>query len=399
MEYSVIRKTIIILFSSAVILCLTGCSKKDVPNEEGRLTVAVIPKGTIHEFWKTVHAGAEKAGAELDVEILWKGSLKEDDRDAQISVVENIIVREVDGIVLAPLDDVALRRPVETAMRSDIPVVIFDSGLQGGNYVSYVATDNFKAGQRAGEYMAELLDGKGKVVVLRYSEGSDSTTKREDGFLDGIGAFDGIKILSSNQYAGVTTESALKATENLLSRFTGADGILEFDGIFCATEPTTLGILRALQDSGYAGKIKFIGFDSSEKMIAALQAGHLSGFVVQKPFSIGYLGVKTMVRHLRGEKVPERIDTGSVLVTKENLDHPEIHELLNPNLRSGFKTQFPLRTAAIPSRGVVGTKFVLDIALIRPAAILNLRLAREYFARSRDESSFETASKQIERIQ
>ncbi len=299
--------------------------------------VAVIPKGTIHEFWKTVHAGAEMAGEELDVEILWKGSLKEDDRDAQISVVENIIIREVDGIVLAPLDDVALRRPVETAMRSDIPVVIFDSGLQGDNYISYVATDNFEAGKIAGEYMAKLLDGKGKVVVLRYSEGSDSTTKREDGFLDGIGAWEGIEIVSSNQYAGVSTESALKAAENLFSRFAGADGNLEFDGIFCATEPTTLGILRALQDSGYAGKIKFIGFDSSEKMIAALQAGHLSGFVVQKPFSIGYLGVKTMVRHLRGEKVPGRIDTGSILVIRENLDQPEIRELLNPDLDRWLK--------------------------------------------------------------
>jgi ribose transport system substrate-binding protein len=337
MEYSMIRKTIILLLSSVLGLCLTGCSKKDVPDENGRLMIAVIPKGTIHEFWKTVHAGAEMAGEELDVEILWKGSLKEDDRDAQISVVENIIVREVDGIVLAPLDDVALRRPVETAMRSDIPVVIFDSGLQGDNYISYVATDNFKAGQLAGEYMAKLLDGKGKVVVLRYSEGSDSTTKREEGFLDGIGAWEGIEIVSSNQYAGVTTESALKAAENLFSRFAGADGTLEFDGIFCATEPTTLGILRALQDSGYAGKIKFIGFDSSEKMIAALQAGHLSGFVVQKPFSIGYLGVKTMVRHLRGEKVPGRIDTGSILVTKENLDQTDIRELLNPDLNKWLK--------------------------------------------------------------
>ncbi|MCP4259582.1 MAG: ABC transporter substrate-binding protein, partial [Planctomycetes bacterium] len=327
-----IRKTIILLLSSVLVLCITGCSKKDVTDDDEHLTVAVIPKGTIHEFWKTVHAGAEKAGRELDVEILWKGSLKEDDRDAQISVVENIIVREVDGIVLAPLDDVALRRPVDQAMRSDIPVVIFDSGLQGDNYISYVATDNFKAGQLAAEYMTKLLNGKGKVVVLRYAEGSDSTTKREEGFLNGIQGSEGIEIISSNQYAGVTTESALKAAENLLSRYIGADGILKIDGIFCATEPTTLGILRALQDSDYAGKVQFVGFDSSEKMIAALKAGHLSGFVVQNPFSIGYLGVTTMVRHLRGEKVPERIDTGSILLTKENLDQPEIRELLNPDL-------------------------------------------------------------------
>lgn len=325
------------MICSAVCLCATGCRKKDVPSENERLTVAVIPKGTIHEFWKTVHAGAEMAGQETGVDILWKGSLKEDDREAQISVVENIMTRQVDGIVLAPLDDAALRRPVDEAMRSDIPVVIFDSGLQGDNYVSYVATDNFKAGQLAGEYMARLLAGKGKVVVLRYAEGSDSTTKREDGFLDAVEAFEGVEIVSSNQYAGVTTASALEATENMFSRFSRADGGLGIDGIFCATEPTSLGILRALQDSGSAGKIKFVGFDSSEKMIAALRAGELDGFVVQNPMRIGYLGVKTLVEHLRGGDVARRIDTGSTLITEGNLDQPEIRDLLNPDLSKWLK--------------------------------------------------------------
>lgn len=310
-------------------LCLTDCRKKEVTDQTGRLTVAVIPKGTIHEFWKTVHAGAEMAGQELNVQILWKGSLQEDDREAQIAVVENIITRNVDGIVLAPLDDAALRRPVDEAMRSGIPVVIFDSGLQGENYISYVATDNFKAGQRAGEYMAKLLNGKGKVAVLRYAEGSHSTTQREDGFLDALKAFDGIEIVASNQYAGASTEGALKAAENLLARFGGTTGSLQIDGIFCATEPTTLGILRALQNAGYAGKVRFVGFDSSEKMIAALRAGELDGFVVQNPLQIGYLGVKTLVQHLRGEAVPRRIDTGSILVTGQNLDDPHIQELLD----------------------------------------------------------------------
>ena len=327
----------ILLPAFIVGICLAGCSKKEAAGEKEGLTIAVIPKGTIHEFWKTVHAGAEKAGQEMDVEILWKGSLKEDDRDAQISVVENIITRKVDGIVLAPLDDAALRRPVNEAMRSGIPVVIFDSGLQGDNYISYVATDNFKAGQLAGQHMAKLLNDKGKVAVLRYSEGSDSTTQREDGFLDATQAFADIEIVTSNQYAGVTTESALKATENLLFRFGGAEGRLGIDGIFCATEPTTLGILRALQNAGYAEKIKFIGFDSSETMIAALQAGELHGFVVQNPMQIGYLGVQTLVRHIRGEQVPRRIDTGSILVTAENLNDPEIHILLHPDLSKWLK--------------------------------------------------------------
>ena len=337
MSDSTIRATIVFLLCFAVGLCAAGCKKKDVPGENERLTVAVIPKGTIHEFWKTVHAGAEMAGQELGVDILWKGSLKEDDREAQISVVENIITRQVDGIVLAPLDDAALRRPVDEAMRSEIPVVIFDSGLQGDNYVSYVATDNFKAGRLAGEHMGQLLEGKGKVVVLRYAEGSDSTTKREDGFLEAIQAFEGVEIVSSNQYAGVTTASALEAAENTLSRFSRADGELEIDGIFCATEPTTLGILRALQDTGYAGKIKFVGFDSSKKMIAALRAGELDGFVVQNPMRIGYLSVKTLVEHLRGGSVERQIDTGSTLITEENLDQPEIHDLLNSDLTKWLK--------------------------------------------------------------
>ena len=330
--YNMIRVRTILLFAIMLGICMAGCSKKDVTGENERLTIAVIPKGTIHEFWKTVHAGAEMAGRELHVDILWKGPLKEDDREAQIFVVENIITRGVDGIVLAPLDDVALRRPIDEAMRSGIPVVIFDSGLQGDNYISYVATDNFKAGQLAGQYMAKLLEGKGNVAMLRYAEGSDSTTKREDGFLDAIQAFEGIKIATSNQYAGVTTESALQAAENLLSRFGATEGTLRIDGIFCATEPTALGILRALQNAGFAGKIKFVGFDSSEKMIAALRAGELSGFVVQNPMRIGYLGVKTLVGHIRGKQTPRRIDTGSTLVTSENIEKPEIRELLNPAL-------------------------------------------------------------------
>jgi len=332
-----IRIKIILLLIFIFGLCLTGCSKKDSGSESERLTIAVIPKGTIHEFWKTVHAGAEMAGHELGADILWKGSLKEDDREAQISVVENIITRGVDGIVLAPLDDTALRRPIDEAMRNGIPVVIFDSGLQGDNYVSYVATDNFKAGQLAGQYMAKLLDGKGNVAVLRYAEGSDSTTKREDGFLDVIATFPDIEIATSNQYGGVTTESALKAAENLLARFGANEGNLHIGGIFCATEPTALGILRALENAGYAGKVKFVGFDSSEKMIAALRSGELSGFVVQNPMRIGYLAVKTLVGHIRGEQVPRRIDTGSTLVTLENIEQPDIHDLLNPELSRWLK--------------------------------------------------------------
>jgi ribose transport system substrate-binding protein len=329
---------------SVLTIALPGCGKapqgkqSPVPTQAAndlvhKLTVAVVPKGTIHEYWKAVNSGAQQAGQELGVEVLWKGPLKEDDREAQIAVVEDLVSRGAAGIVLAPLDATALRGPVAGAMRTNIPVVIFDSGLSGEagkDFVSYVATDNFKGGQLAGEAMAKLLGDKGNVIVLRYAEGSDSTLQRENGFLDAIKKHPGIKVVSENQYAGVTTESAQKAGENLLARFKQPDGSPGFDGIFCATEPTTFGMLRSLQDVGLAGKVRFIGFDSSPKMIQALQNGQLAGFVVQNPRKIGYLGVKTLVAHLRGEKVPLRLDTGATLVTADNLQTTAIATLLHP---------------------------------------------------------------------
>ncbi len=317
------EKVVIIFCFLLAIFLSSGCKKQGNNPDESKITIAVIPKGTVHEFWKSVHKGAEKAGNELDVNILWKGPLKEDDRESQISVVENMIVRRVDGIVIAPLDDTALITPVKNAQRQGIPVVVFDSGLKGSDYVSYVATDNFAGGQKAGKYMGRILNGKGKVVVLRYNEGSDSTTKRENGFLNAIKNYSEIKVVSDEQYAGVTTESAIQSAENLFTRFKDESGKVQIDGIFCACEPVALGIMQAVENFGILGEIKIVGFDTSNKMESALMKGNISGYVVQAPEKIGYLGVKTLYNHLKGKEVPERIDTDSSLITKEKLKQQE----------------------------------------------------------------------------
>ena len=297
-----------------------------------KLNIAVIPKGTTHEFWKAVHAGAVKAARELDVDILWKGPLQEDDRSTQINLVEDMVTRQVSGIVLAPLDDTALRAPVENAARSGSPVVIIDSDLKSDKYVSFVATDNYRGGQLGGEYLAKLIGGKGKVAVLRYAEGSASTAAREKGFLDSIKKFPGIEVVSNNQYGGATTETAYKASENLLAPLRGATGVLGLQGVFCPNESTTFGMLRALQDGGAAGKVKFVGFDSSQKLVDALKGGQIQGLVVQNPMKMGYLGVKTLVESLRGKKPERRIDTGVTVVTSANVNDPKVRELLVPDL-------------------------------------------------------------------
>jgi ribose transport system substrate-binding protein len=323
---------------AATALAIVFCAAP-VNGADKKYTIAVIPKGTTHEFWKSIHAGANKAAQEVGCDILWKGPLKEDDRDDQIKVVENFVTLGVSGIVLAPLDDTALRMPVAEAKRQGIPTVIMDSDLKAKDYVSFVATDNRKGGYTAGKELARLLNGKGKVAMLRYAEGSASTTNREDGFLDAMKETPGIEVVSSNQYGGATTESAYKASENMLGRFKGADGTVALDGIFACNESTAFGMLRALQDGGYAGKIKFVGFDSSAKLIEALKSGEMNATIVQNPFKMGYLGVKTIVASLNGETVDKRIDTGAYLVTKENMDQPEIAEILNPPLDKYLRGQ------------------------------------------------------------
>jgi len=296
-------------------------------------TLAVIPKGTTHEFWKSVHAGAIKASREFsqsgtEVQINWSGPLREDDKEQQIQVVESFISRGVDGIVLAPLDEKALVRPVEEAVLAEIPSVIIDSGLASESIVSFVATDNRKGGELAARHLAGLLDGKGKAILVRYQEGSASTHNREEGFLAAMASdFPDIEIISSDQYAGATRDTGKRTAENLLNRY-GDD----VDGIFCPNESSTAGMLLALQDFGKVGKIRFVGFDCNETFIEAMSRSELHGVVVQDPLKMGYLGVKTILAHLKGEPVESRIDTGVLVITPENLDDPKIQQLIRPPL-------------------------------------------------------------------
>lgn len=295
-------------------------------------TIAVIPKGTSHVFWQSVHAGAVQAGQELDVTIAWRGPLREDERDSQISEVENAVARHVSGIVLAPLDESALVGPVESAIKRDIPVVIFDSGLKSDNYVSFVATDNDQGGRLAGEHMVKVLGGRGRVVLLRYAEGHDSTSRREEGFLAAVKQAPGIEIVSSNQYLGADVEGAYKRAEAILSQYVTPDRRLGIDGLFCVNESTAFATLRVLQDNGWAGKVHYIGFDASDRLVDGLANGDLDGLIVQDPVRMGYLSVKTMVAHLHGEKVEKRIDTGVRLITRDIMNQPDVQQLLKPDL-------------------------------------------------------------------
>lgn len=317
-----------------VALACLSCSKSRASaGAEGGATlrIAVIPKGTTHEFWKSVHAGAVKASRELGVDIVWKGPLKEDDLKGQIDVVDSFVAQGVSGIVVAPLSDKGLTASVRASVKAGIPVVVFDSDLQGDDHASFVATDNVAAGGMAAEELARRMGDTGNVVVLRYQEGSASTANREQGFLAAIKNHPNIHVVSDNQYGGATTETALATSENLLAAQKAESGGVQ--GLFAPNESTTFGMLLALKKANLAGKVHFVGFDASDKLVKALREGTIDALVIQNPFNIGYLAVRTMTDHLRGKPVDRRIDTGARVATKANLDTPEVQELIQPDLK------------------------------------------------------------------
>jgi ribose transport system substrate-binding protein len=343
-ERSSVRASILFVLAAVVAASFSGCEKKPTPaaaTPSGSssaatktIRVALVPKGTAHDYWKSVHAGGLKAEKELStpqskVELTFRGPEREDDRDQQISLVQNLVSAKYDAIVLAPLDNAALVTPVKAAKDAGIAVVVIDSGLNGEagkDFVSFVATDNRKGGAMGGKHLGDLLGGKGKVLILRYLEGSASTNEREEGFLEAIAKFPEIKVIDPKRYAGATRATAQEAAENLLA--TNPD----IAGVFCPNESSTFGMLLALRSKSMAGKVKFVGFDASDAAVAALGTKEVDGLVLQDPVHMGYLGVKTAVDHLRGVAQPASIDTGVVLVTPANMNEPAMKQLLAPDL-------------------------------------------------------------------
>lgn len=333
------------LAAIAAILLTFGCNKDESTNVTpttgqsqttsagaggGKKAIVVIPKGTTHVFWQTVYAGAQQAGQENGYEVIFKGPLKEDEKNQQIGVVEQFVSEGVAGIALAPLDRVALGPAVASAKAKGIPVVIFDSSLEGEagkDFVSYVATDNYKGGVLAGEEMGRLLGGKGKVVLLRYAIGSASTEQREAGFLDAIKKFPDIQVVSDNQFSGATVNTAQTKAMNMI------DVLKQADGIHTVNESSTQGMLNALESNGMIGKVKFVGFDTSKSLVDAMKAGKIDALVSQDPRNMGHTAVQTLVDSIAGKPVEKVIDTGVHLVTKANVESPEIVKLLGSQLK------------------------------------------------------------------
>lgn len=316
-----IRLTLLLSLVLTSLFAVVSCNKPDTGSAARKPVIAVIPKGVSHFFWLSVKAGADAAGRDLNVTIDWQGPASETDYARQLSIVEDALSRRVDGIVLAPSHGETMVPIVERALKSGIPVTIFDSGINSQNYVSYVATDNFQGGVVAAERMAKILNGKGKVAILGVKKGSVSTDEREDGFRQTIEKkYPDIKIVQHLYGEANMALSADRATDILTAN-------PDLNGIFASNESSIVGAVRAVRQKNLAGKITLVGFDATANLIEEVKAGAIDSLVLQDPFKMGYEGVKTIVDTLNKKPVVKRIDTGVKLLTRENLETPEIQAL------------------------------------------------------------------------
>lgn len=323
-----LRALALVAVSSLLAACGSDPAATAAKSDAGAATaaprVAVIPKGTTHVFWQAVAGGAKEAGARTGLDVVWKGPLQENDRAQQIQLVQQFVSEGVAGLALAPLDHAALAPAVAAAKARSIPVVIFDSDLDGTpgvDFASFVATDNRAGGELAGKRLAELVGGKGKVVLLRYQVGSASTEAREAGFLAAAKAA-GLEVLVDNRYAGATIGEAKNTALNL------ADKLQQAQGVFCSNESATAGMLQALEQLGLRGKVRFVGFDSSPPLVEGLRNGGIDALVVQDPRKMGDLSVQALADLIAKKPVAPQVDTGAVLATKANMDEPAVARLL-----------------------------------------------------------------------
>lgn len=296
-----------------------GCQEQ----ETGQTQIAVIPKALTHQFWLTVKAGAEAAGKECGVNVIWMGPDKETQIDKQIDIIDQMLTRGVNAIVLAACDEKALIVPIERAINAGIPVITMDSGVESDLPLSFVATDNIAGAKAAARKLAELIGNEGEVALIPFVSGAATSEMREDGFEEGLKEFPNI-VLVATQYCDSNEAKAMNVTQDMLTAHPN------IKGIFAANESACIGAAQALKTLGKAGQVKLVGFDAADEEVAALREGAVQALIVQDPFRMGNLSVKAAVDALAKKSIEKRIDTGVHIVTIENLDTPEIQKVVNP---------------------------------------------------------------------
>ena len=289
--------------------------------------LAVVPKAIGFDFWEQVRIGAQCAAkkAEGNVSVQWDGVTAETDVNGQVNLLQNFITQGVDGLVYAATDAKVLYQVTKSAKDQGVTVVNIDSGTNPQpKDVPVFATDNVAAAKRVPDLLAkELGEGGGKLAFIPFQQGTLTNEQREEGFKEGLKQHPELKLVAE-QSSQSDYNTALRVTEDILTANP------DLDGIFAANEPGVLGAAEAVRKAGKAGEIVIVGWDASSEEVQGVRDGVISALVVQNPFRMGYDGTNAAVKIVRqGVKVKGQ-DTGATIVTKDNLNKPEVQSLLNP---------------------------------------------------------------------
>lgn len=325
------RKWLILSICVLAAAAVVGLSSQEIARrlQPERPVILFVPKTTDFEieFWEMMRQGVMTASDEFGADIRIAGAREESDVSGQVTLLERAIAEKPDAIVLAATDYDALVPVARRIVDAGITLITVDSGIRGDLSKSFIATDNVSAGSKAAEQLAASLeprDGEEQLVaIMNFVKGSATAMEREKGIRDRLGQETGVRILDT-VFSNASEERAYEQAVALLEEQP------DLSGIVALNEPTAIGAARAIEDLGAASRVKLIGFDSSMEEVAYLERGIIQATIVQKPFNMGYLSVKTAIEALDGRKMRPLIDTGEVVITKANMYDNDKQKLLFP---------------------------------------------------------------------
>lgn len=317
------KSTALALILLAAVFMSLSCSS--APAKE-KLKIMLIVKAEDSTFFKTVLQGAQAAGSEYNVDIIFRGSDKEDDYETQNRLIEDAVTQNADAVVLSACDFDKTVPSAHKVMDSGIPLITIDSGINTDRDVLFIGTNNYAAGRMAAETLAELTGDEAVIGIINFEEGSGNAIERYQGFLDTIAGYPGITV-ADTRFSKSNLEAPRKATFEMLGKNPDITAIVAFN------EWTTLGAGYAIKEAGRSDSTVMVGFDNNVNSIIMLEDGDIDTLIIQNPFAMGYLGVKYAINAINGQKIPETTETATVAINRSNMYNSENQKLLFPFAR------------------------------------------------------------------
>ncbi|MGM0548269.1 MAG: ribose ABC transporter substrate-binding protein RbsB [Bacillota bacterium] len=294
------RKTIILALAFMLVVGLSlGTAAQDI-----KIGLAVSTLN--NPFFVDLKDGAEAMAAEMGIEILTVDA--QDDAASQLSSVEDLLIKQIDVLIVNPVDGDAVVSAISSANNAGVPVITVDRAAEGGKVASHIASDNVAGGKMAGDFIAEQLGEKAKVVELQGIPGTSAARDRGNGFNISIDSYPEMEVIA-RQPAAFDRAEGMTVMENILQ------GNSKIDAVFAHNDNMALGAMEAISAAGRSDEIMIVGFDAIDDAREAVKEGELAATVAQKPGLMGEMAVKKAIEVANGKEVEEYTPVPLELIT------------------------------------------------------------------------------------